>query len=149
MDKPIKLAEKYERNGWPSIKRPDLKTPEGWNLSLLTSLERVRSHALSPDGKAIAYIKDGESFSDLYLLPLNGGWPARITTDRPLAPYWDDEILSGPGRQMDRVQHARHVHLVPVREACLKRSRTLPPPQAVRALCPIRADSSSRWNAMR
>jgi hypothetical protein len=46
MDKPIKLTEKYERNGWPSIQRPDLKPPEGWNLSLLTSLERIRSHAL-------------------------------------------------------------------------------------------------------
>ncbi|HSK87529.1 MAG TPA: hypothetical protein VK880_04190, partial [Anaerolineales bacterium] len=65
MDKPIQLTEKYERNGWPSIKRPDLKPPEGWNLSLLTSLERIRSHALSPDGKAIAYIKDGESLSDV------------------------------------------------------------------------------------
>lgn len=92
MEKPIKLEEKYERNGWPSLKRPDLKPPDGWNLSLLTSLERIRSHALSPDGKLIAYIKDGESFSDVYLLPLNGRWPARITTDRPLAPYWDDEI---------------------------------------------------------
>ena len=85
MDKPIKLTEKYERNGWPSLKRPDLKPPEGWNLSLLTSLERIRSHALSPDRKTIAYIKDGESLSDVYLLPLNGSWPARITTDRPLA----------------------------------------------------------------
>jgi len=94
MDKPVKLTEKYERNGWPSLKRPDLKPPEGWNLSLLTSLERIRSHALSPDpsGKSIAYIKDGESLSDVYLLPLNGSWPARITTNRPLAAYWDDEI---------------------------------------------------------
>jgi len=92
MDNPIKLTEKYERNGWPSIKRPDLKPPDGWNLSLLTSLERIRSHALSPDGKTIAFIKDGESLSDVHLLPLNGGWPARISTDRPLAAYWDDEI---------------------------------------------------------
>src|SRR4030095_7863725 len=72
MDKPIKLIEKYERNGWPSLKRPDLHPPEGWHLSLLTSLERIRSHALSPDGKALAYIKDGESLSDVYLLPVHG-----------------------------------------------------------------------------
>lgn len=114
MDKPIKLTEKYERNGWPSLKRPDLKPPDGWNLSLLTSLERIRSHALSPDGKTIAYIKDGESLSDVYLLPLNGSWPARITTDRPLAAYWDDEI---PAWSLDGKWLAfsiqGHVHLVP------------------------------------
>ena len=50
MEKAINLTEKYERNGWPSLKRPDLKPPEGWSLSLITSLERIRSHALSPDG---------------------------------------------------------------------------------------------------
>jgi hypothetical protein len=74
MDKPIKLTEKYERNGWPSIRRPDLKPPAGWSISLITSLERIRSHALSPDGETIACIKDGESFSDVFLLPSTGGW---------------------------------------------------------------------------
>ena len=66
--------------------------PDGWSLSLVTSLERIRSHALSPDGDSIACIKDGESLSDVFLLPSTGGWLSRITTDRPLAPYWDDEI---------------------------------------------------------
>jgi dipeptidyl aminopeptidase/acylaminoacyl peptidase len=124
MDKPIKLIEKYERNGWPSIKRPDLKPPEGWNLSLLTSLERIRSHALSPDGKAVAYIKDGESFSDVYLLPLNGSWPARLSTDRPLAAYWDDEIpVWSPDGQWLAFGIQGHVHRVP-REGGLPRKIT-------------------------
>jgi dipeptidyl aminopeptidase/acylaminoacyl peptidase len=124
MDKPIKIIEKYERNGWPSLKRPDLKPPEGWNLSLLTSLERIRSHALSPDGKTIAYIKDGESLSDVYLLPLNGGWPARITTDRPLAAYWDDEIPAwSPDSKWLAFGIKGHVHLVP-REGGLPRKIT-------------------------
>ena len=114
MDKPVKLTEKYERNGWPSLKRPDLKPPDGWNLSLLTSLERIRSHALSPNGRAIAYIKDGESLSDVYLLPLNGRWPARITTDRPLAAYWDDEIPTwSPDGKWLAFCIKGHVHLVP------------------------------------
>jgi len=114
MDNPIKLTEKYERNGWPSVKRPDLKLPEGWNLSLLTSLERIRTHALSPDGEAVAYIKDGESYSDVFLLPLNGSWPARISTDRPLAPFWDDETpVWSPDGQWIAFCIKGHVHLVP------------------------------------
>lgn len=114
MDKPIKLIEKYERNGWPSIKRPDLQPPDGWNLSLITSLERIRSHALSPDGSTISCIKDGESLSDVFLLPSNGGWPSRITTDRPLAPYWDDEtpVWSPDGKWL-AFGIKGHVHLVP------------------------------------
>jgi len=91
MENPIKLTEKYERNGWPSVKRPDLKPPEGWSLSLITSLERIRSHALSSQGQ-IACIKDGETLSDVFTMPASGGWLARITTERPLAAYWDDEI---------------------------------------------------------
>ncbi|HLO34055.1 MAG TPA: prolyl oligopeptidase family serine peptidase, partial [Anaerolineales bacterium] len=115
MDKPIELMEKYERNGWPSLQRPDLKPPQGWSLSLLTSLERIRSHALSPDGKTIAYIKDGESHSDVFLLPTSGSWPARITTDRPPAPYWDDEIPAwSPDSQWIAFSIRGHVHLVPL-----------------------------------
>lgn len=114
MENPIKLTEKYERNGWPSIKRPDLEPPEGWNLSLLTSMERIRSHALSPDGSRISYIKDGETLSDVFVMPSGGGWPSRVTTDRPLAAYWDDEIpeWSPDGRWLAFCIKG-HVHIVP------------------------------------
>jgi dipeptidyl aminopeptidase/acylaminoacyl peptidase len=114
MDKPIKLIEKYERNGWPSVKRPDLKLPDGWNLSLLTSIERIRSHALSPDRSTVAFIKDGESYSDVYLIPSSGGWPSRVSTDRALAAYWDDETPEwSPDGQSLAFCIKGHVHVVP------------------------------------
>ena len=86
MPKLIDIQEKYERNGWPSLPRPDIKPPKGWNRSLVTAHERIRNHKLSPDGLTIACIKDGESLSDIYTLPTSGGWLARMTTNRASSP---------------------------------------------------------------
>ena len=116
MEKPIKLTEKYERNGWPSIARPDLKPPDGWSLSLITSIERIRNHRLSPDGRTIAFIKDGETLSDVFLMSAAGGWPARISADRGLVAYWDDEVPQwSPDGQWLSFVIADHVHNVPAR----------------------------------
>ena len=124
MHNSIPLTEKYERNGWPSLARPDLKPPDGWNLSLLTSIERIRSHALSPEGKNVLYIKDGESLSDVYMIPSTGGWPSRITATRPLAPYWDDEVPAwSPDNKWIAFGIKGQVHLVP-REGGLPRKIT-------------------------
>jgi len=114
MEKTIKVTEKYERNGWPSITRPDIKPPTGWSLSLITSLERIRSHRLAPNGSAIAYIKDTASLSDVYLLALDGSWPSRISTDRDMVAYWDDEIPQwSPDSSWLAFTINGHVHLVP------------------------------------
>jgi len=92
MNGEIKITEKYERNGWPSISRPDLKPPEGWSLSLVTAVQRVRNHTLAPDGERIAFIWDREDLSDIYRMSSTGGWPARISTNRGLVAFWDDEL---------------------------------------------------------
>ncbi|HTP02692.1 MAG TPA: S9 family peptidase [Anaerolineales bacterium] len=114
MEKPIHITEKYECNGWPSIARPDVKPPEGWCLSLITSLERIRNHRLSPDGRTIAYIKDGETLSDVYVLPAGGGWPARLSTERGLVAFWDDEVPQwSPDSSMLAFCIEGHVHVVP------------------------------------
>jgi len=73
MNGEIKITEKYERNGWPSISRPDLKPPEGWSLSLVTAVQRVRNHTLAPDGERIAFIWDREDLSDIYRMSSTGG----------------------------------------------------------------------------
>src|SRR5581483_8918430 len=54
----IQIEEKYERNGWPSLARPDARPPAGWSLSLITSVNRIHHHQLAPDGRRIAFIWD-------------------------------------------------------------------------------------------
>ena len=108
-----KLVEKYERNGWPALKRNDLKPPSGLNLSLLTSIERIRSHSLSSKG-LIACIKDGETLSDVFIMSSHGGWLGRVTTERLLTAYWDDEIPQwSPDGNWLVFGIKGHVHIVP------------------------------------
>jgi TolB protein len=134
MENPIKLTEKYERNGWPSVKRPDVKPPAGWNLSLLTSLERIRSHALSSQGQ-IACIKDGETLSDVFTMSANGGWLSRITTERGLVAYWDDEIPEwSPDGNWLTFGIRGHVHIVPASGGLPKKITDFAP-----------SASSARW----
>jgi dipeptidyl aminopeptidase/acylaminoacyl peptidase len=114
MHEHVKLTEKYERNGWPSLQRPDLKPPEGWSLPLITSVNRVYNHSLSPDGERIAFIWTREDLSDIYVMPASGGWPGRITANRGLVAYWSDELPRwSPDGQWLAFTLDDHVHLVP------------------------------------
>lgn len=85
------ITEKYERQGWPAITRPELKPPAGWSLPLITAVNRIHHHRLSPDGQTIAFVWDREGLSDLYRMPTRGGWPERLTMNRAPVSYWTDE----------------------------------------------------------
>lgn len=88
----ISLTEKYERNRWPTVQRPDLKAPAGWSLSLITAHNRVHNAQVAPNGRQVAFIWDREELSDVYTMPSAGGWPARQSTNRGLVSYWTDEL---------------------------------------------------------
>jgi len=114
MSSGITIKEKYERNGWPAMPRPDLKPPVGWNLALITAVNRVRNHQLSVDGKKIAFIWDREDLSDVYVMPSNSGWPSRLSTERAPVAYWDDEIPQwSPDGQWLAFTMDDHVYVAP------------------------------------
>lgn len=118
----INLEEKYERSGWPSIARPDLKPPPGWNLPLIVSVNRIHNHKLSPSGEYVAFIWDRDGLSDVYSVPVRGGWPQRHSTGRAAALFWDDEDPQpSPDGHWQAFAMLDHVYVAPVEGGLPKR----------------------------
>lgn len=76
--------------GIPNPGRPDVVPPPHWRLATIWATERPRHLDVSPDGTSLALIVDRDS-SDVWTMPVAGGPPARLSVDRPLAPFWEDD----------------------------------------------------------
>jgi dipeptidyl aminopeptidase/acylaminoacyl peptidase len=73
--------------------RPDVRRPDGlWPELVVGGWDRVHNHAVSPDGKRVAFLWDRDGHSDLWVLPLDrDGFPKRLTLNRPHVNWWEDE----------------------------------------------------------
>ena len=85
-----------EHYGMPSLPLPDASPPEGlWPELVVNGVERIHNHAVSPDGRRVAFYRDRNSQSDLFTIDLdaNGApnWPSRLTFERPYVNWWEDE----------------------------------------------------------
>lgn len=113
MHNEVKLTEKYERNGWPSVQRPDIKPPDGWSLELVNSLNLIHHHQLSPDGERIAFVREADGRSDIYTMPVSGGWPQRLSPNRAKTVYWLDGAPQwSPDNQWLAFSMNGHVHVL-------------------------------------
>ena len=115
MQTKIRLSEKFESNGWPSMPRPDAKPPEGWSRALLTGQERVFNPSVSPDGKWVAYIWYRDATCEIYIQPVEGGFPRRVSFGRKAFQYWWEEIPQwSPDSRSLAFCIDHHVHTVDI-----------------------------------
>lgn len=116
------LTERYERHGWPAQTRPDIKPPEGWSLPLIATHQQLHHHALSPDGKQIAFIWNQETGANIHVTPSAGGWPQQLSTDRPMTNFWEDSPPRwSPDGALIAFTQEGHIHVVPSRGGHPKR----------------------------
>lgn len=92
---------KDQHYGVASKDRPDAPEPKTWSLQAIAAVDRPHDAVLSPDGANVSFILDRDT-SDVWVVPVVGGQPSRITTGRELAPYWEDDpaTWSPDGRRL-------------------------------------------------
>jgi dipeptidyl aminopeptidase/acylaminoacyl peptidase len=104
---------KDEHHGVLSEPRPDVRPAPHWRLEAVAATPMPRSLTVGADRRSAVFIEDGES-SDVWLLDLEGGAPARLTTGRDPAPFWEDTwpYLSPDGSTVAYADGG-HVYLAP------------------------------------
>jgi dipeptidyl aminopeptidase/acylaminoacyl peptidase len=102
-----------EHEGIPVPERKDLDPPPHWRLEAIAATERPRSPTVGADGRRAVFIADRET-SDVWLLDLAERVPARVTTGRDPAPYWEDtEPRLSPDGSTVAYADEGHVWLAP------------------------------------
>ncbi len=76
-----------EHYGTLSLPLPDACPPEGlWPELVINGVERIHNHAVSPDGRLVAFYRDRNAQSDLFTIALDSdgtpNWPSRLTFER-------------------------------------------------------------------
>jgi dipeptidyl aminopeptidase/acylaminoacyl peptidase len=87
-----------EHNGIASLPLPNAEPPAGlWPELVVNGVERIHNHAVSPNGKRVAFYRDRNGHSDLFTIDIAPGhstgpnWPKRLTFERPFVNWWEDE----------------------------------------------------------
>jgi dipeptidyl aminopeptidase/acylaminoacyl peptidase len=77
----------------PSMPLPNAEPPAGlWPELIINGWERVHNHAVSPDGRSVAFYRDRNGHSDLWVTRVDRpGFPERLTFNRPFVNWWEDE----------------------------------------------------------
>ena len=74
-----------EHSALPSLVRPDAPRSR-WSLEAITATERPTVPP-SPNGSTVAFVLHRDT-SDVWTVPVSGGHPTRVTTDRGVHVYW-------------------------------------------------------------